>query len=751
MRRLFRLFLINLDKIALYTFILGLIYFFILISINFQIYRHIIVGWLVDLVILLIVIYLYKSRHQKDTDLKRYLLVFIIILASFNILKYFFWRTTVSLPDNFYFPDFIPAFLLYLAEVYSIIIFFTGVFSSIRPLNRKIIPISQYSKDELPTVDVFIPTYNEPLEVLAPTVINAVKMEYPKDKLRVYILDDGGTDQKCNDPDPEKAKQARERRKLLQEFAKKVGAYYLTRERNYGAKAGNINEALKKTNGDLVLILDADHIPAKEFLSKTIGWFLKEPKLFLLQTPHAFYNPDPIEKNLRIFERQPQENEMFYKQLQKGMDFWNSSFFCGSAAILRRKYLEEVGGIQGKTITEDAETALSLHARGLKSAYIAIPMIRGLQPESFGGLVTQRIRWAQGMIQIFLLNNPIRLPLKWYQKINYLASTFYWFFGFARFMFLIAPFFFVFFGLKIYSASLSDILALTLPALISSYLISFILYKDVRAFLSSELYETILSIFILPAIISVFRNPHAPEFKVTPKGERLDRNFVSQLFLPILLIWILTVIGLIVAAVKAYLHPDQRYAYLINMAWLTFNFVLLTAGLAAVSEKAERRKFFRIRLDAEVEIPIGKNKAIKTKAIDISLGGLAIEVNEDIKKYFEHLPKGQEVEFIITNPAKETKVLKGKYYYMNNRKLVFTFDYNNLEFQDLLSDIIFGRADNWILYEKKRPIDYLVLIKNIYRIPKLVFWRDIFKEFLNTINKYVKNFIGNKTKEVENV
>jgi len=746
-KRLTRALFANIERFSIQIFLLSLAYFLILITVNFQIQKQVIVGWVVDLIIFVVGVFLYRS--QKDDNLRRYLLIFIVILASFNILKYFYWRTTVSLPDNFYFPDFIPAFLLYLAELYSIIIFFTGVFTSIRPLNRKVIPINQFKEEELPTVDVFIPTYNEPIEVLAPTVINAVRMEYPKDKLRVYILDDGGTDQKCNDPDPEKARQARERRKLLQEFAKKVGARYLTRERNYGAKAGNINEALKKTDGDLILILDADHIPAKEFLSKTVGWFLKEPKLFLIQTPHAFYNPDPIEKNLGIFERQPQENEMFYKQLQKGMDFWNSSFFCGSAAILRRKYLEEVGGIQGKTITEDAETALSLHAKGLKSAYISIPMIRGLQPESFGGLVTQRIRWAQGMVQIFLLNNPLRLPLKWYQKINYFSSSFYWFFGFARFIFLIAPFFFVFFGLKIYSASLTDVLALTLPALISSYLISFILYKDVRAFLSSELYEAILSIFILPAIISVFRNPHAPEFKVTPKGERLDKNFVSQLFLPIFIIWLLSLIALVVAVVKAYLHPEDRYAYLVNIGWLIFNLTLLTAGLAAVSEKAERRRFFRIRLDADVEIPTPYG-VLKTKAIDISLGGLAIRVNKEIKEFFEKLKKGTEIEFIITNPAKETKVLKGKYHYLDNYKLVFTFDYNNIEFQNLLSDIIFGRADNWIMYEKTRPIDYLILIKNIPRIPKLVFWREIFKEFTEKVKEFLAS-LQTKLGRFENV
>ena len=127
-----------------------------------------------------------------------------------------------------------------------------------------------------------------------------------------------------------------------------------------------MNSALKVTNGDLVLILDCDHIPTRDFLQNVVGWFIKVPKIFLVQTPHSFYNPDPIEKNLDIFGHAPAENDMFYKYIQRGHDFWDSSFFCGSAAVIRRKYLTIIGGIAGDTITEDAETALTLHAAGLK-------------------------------------------------------------------------------------------------------------------------------------------------------------------------------------------------------------------------------------------------------------------------------------------------------------------------------------------------------------------------------------------------
>jgi hypothetical protein len=165
----------------------------------------------------------------------------------------------------------------------------------------------------------------------------------------------------------------------------------------------------------------------------------------------------------------------------------------------------------------------------------------------------------------------------------------------------------------------------------------------------------------------------------------------------------------------------------------------LTAGLAAVSEKAERRKFFRIKLDVNVEIPTPFG-ILKTKGIDISLGGLAVKTTKQIKEYFKNIPKGSDIEFIITNPANEVKILKGKYYYLNDKKLVFTFEYNNLEFQSLLTDIIFGRANNWLAYEEKRPIDYLVLIKNIPKIPKLVFWKDIISEALKKIKELFNNY-----------
>ena len=131
---------------------------------------------------------------------------------------------------------------------------------------------------------------------------------------------------------------------------------YLTREKNLYAKAGNINAALPHIHGDLVLILDCDHVPTVEFLEQTVAPFIKDEKLWLVQTPHFLINDDPIEKNIGRSNDMPSECELFYTSTLRGMDNWNSAFFCGSGALLRRSHLDEIGGICTKTVTEDIET-----------------------------------------------------------------------------------------------------------------------------------------------------------------------------------------------------------------------------------------------------------------------------------------------------------------------------------------------------------------------------------------------------------
>ena len=122
----------------------------------------------------------------------------------------------------------------------------------------------------------------------------------------------------------------------------------------------------KQLNGEFVAIFDSDHVPMRSFLRMTLGWFLRDPNLGLVQTPHQFYSPDPFERNLGQFRRVPNEGELFHRLVQDGNDLWNASFFCGSCAVLRRSALDEIDGIAVETVTEDAHTALRMQRNRLE-------------------------------------------------------------------------------------------------------------------------------------------------------------------------------------------------------------------------------------------------------------------------------------------------------------------------------------------------------------------------------------------------
>ncbi|WP_054773779.1 glycosyltransferase family 2 protein [Methylogaea oryzae] len=419
--------------------------------------EQLLLGWgLIGVMMLL------NAIKSMKTPLGR---IIFLSLTLFVYLRYMSWRTT----DTLFFLgplDFAGMALVYVAELQVGGVSLLNMFVNLWPLNRPIAPLPP-DESLYPSIDIFIPTYNEPEDIVRVTATAATQIDYPKDKLKIYILDDGGTEQRRSHLVHGAA--AWQRFRNLNALADSLGIGYLTRARNEHAKAGNINSAMRHTNSELILILDCDHVPTVDILRNTVGLFLKDPNLFLVQTPHFFVNPDPIERNLGSFGRAPSENEMFYRGAHPAMDLWNASFFCGSAALLKRSALEEVGGVCGETITEDAETALTLHSKGYNSAFIDRPMVCGLSPDTFGDFIVQRSRWCQGMLQICFLKNPVKnRGLSLPQKICYTSVYFFWFFGFSRFIFFVAPTMFILFGLQVYNASSDQVLAYAAPNLVAS-------------------------------------------------------------------------------------------------------------------------------------------------------------------------------------------------------------------------------------------------------------------------------------------
>jgi cellulose synthase (UDP-forming) len=595
--------------------------------------------------LLIVLLIAYKlSRLASNPVVLHVIRLTVIFISVFFTFRYLNWRATESLPMQFGLLSMICGLLLFLAESYGLINSLLGFFINAQPYHRKPIPLPK-DPTALPDVDVYVPTYNEDAAIIRATVIAATQMDYPADKLHVYILDDGGTEQKLGDKDPEKAAIAKARANDLKEIAQRFGAGYITRKKNEHAKAGNINNALGFTSGKLLLILDCDHIPTADFLTNTVGFFLADPNLFVVQTHHNFVSPDPLEKNLDTYNTSPAENELFYDVMQPGLDAWGTSFFCGSAAILRREVLDKLGGIAGQTITEDAETTLDALSLGYSSAYLNRPMVSGLQPETYSGFVIQRVRWGQGMLQIFILKNPWLQPkLSFIQRLLYTNFAFYWGFASSRVIMLLAPPAFLVFSINLCDATAVDLVSYAGPCLIASLISTQYFYGRVRWPFMSQLYEVIQSIYVTLGLVEVLRNPRSPSFKVTPKGEVLDRQFISGLTMPFYFFLALNLAGVIWGVYRYINEPFGQGAVAFVLFWAFLDLVLLLSALGVMLEKRQLRSEPRVLHDEPITLNVGDELVVSGHTRNASAKGVGLTI------------KGSKEQFAILKSKPTVKV-----------------------------------------------------------------------------------------------
>lgn len=538
--------------------------------------------------------------------------VFLLTLSLVATLRYLWWRVTATLPYNE--PvDLAFALILFAAELYAVTILLLGYFQTAWPLGREVATLPA-NTDEWPSVDVYIPTYNEPLKVLRPTVLAALGMDWPADKLSIWVLDDG-------------------RRDDIKRFSEEAGVNYLIRPNNFHAKAGNLNHALQHSTGDYIAIFDCDHIPTRPFLRATMGWFLKDPKCAVVQTPHHFFSPDPFRRNLGMKDGEPAEDMLFHGLLQDGNDFWNATFFCGSCAVIKREPLLEVGGIAVETVTEDAHTALKLHRRGYTTAFINMPQAAGLATESIADHVGQRIRWARGMIQIFRTDNPWRGPgLSWAQRLCYTSSMLHFLYGIPRLIFLLAPMAYLFFELHLIATTAAAIIAYILPQLIHANLANSRAQGHHRHSFWSEVYETVLAWYIAVPTTMALINPKLGKFNVTSKGNLVDSSFYDWgIAKPYLLLIIINIAGLGFGVVRL-LAPDNPEVgtVLLNVFWVLYNLVVLGVAMGASRESMQLRVSPRVNGEMPVVVYRIDGQAIRAQSLDYSMTGIGLVLPDGI-------------------------------------------------------------------------------------------------------------------------
>ena len=432
-------------------------------------------------------------------------LLAMIAISCAVSLRYIWWRVTRTM-DLQYASDYLVGAPLLLAECYTWLALFLGYLQTAWPLRRGAVQLPA-DRSTWPTVDVYIPTYSEPLQVVRPGVLAALSLDWPADKLRVYLLDDG-------------------RRAEFREFAEQAGAHYLTRSDNRHAKAGNLNNALQHSDGEFVAVFDCDHIPTRNFLTTTLGWMRRDRNCAVVQTPHNFFSPDPFEKNLQAFRRVPNEGELFYGVVQDGNDLWNATFFCGSCAVLRRAPLLEIGGFATDTVTEDVHTALRLHDRGYGSAYLNHILASGLATENLPRHIAQRVRWARGMVQLFRLDNPLRRRgIGWAQRLCYSNAILNFFNGLPRLTFLVAPLAYLYFDRYIINASALAILLYALPHMVHAHVVNSRVRGRYRHSFWAPLYESVLAWYLVVPTIRVLLRPQGGKFNVTAKGGLIEADY----------------------------------------------------------------------------------------------------------------------------------------------------------------------------------------------------------------------------------
>ncbi|MDZ4732796.1 MAG: glycosyltransferase [Nitrospirota bacterium] len=545
----------------------------------------------------------------------------LLTLSLFLYARYMLWRLLYTIPTDDV-ASMALGSVVYLAELYGLCQFCFFTYQSWAPTERTPAPITTY-----PTVDIMVTVVDEPLAILRQTLISCLAQEYPRDRFRVYVLDDG-------------------HRVEAQQLAASLGCEYLRRpDRPRHAKAGNLNHALHLSYGELVAILDVDHIPARTFLKDTVGFF-DDPKVAIVQTPHHFYNLDIFQRNLRVGEEVKNEQALFFRALQAGRDTHNSAFFAGSGGLLRRKPLMEIGGFQTQTITEDIHTSMNLHARGYRSCYLNKVLSAGLMPETFDGYLKQRKRWAMGCIQVLLRDNPLtKRGLTLAQRIDYFGSIFYFFFGLPRVICLVAPLASLLFSTPPLKA---DTLALT-NYFFSFYLASALVMRPVsrgsRNPFWSDVYEVAMCFALSVVALKALAAPRKERpFEVTPKGQRVKKSFVTELSLawPHLVTFGLLVIGLTLG-VQHWWQGVGEPGLSISIFWGSANLLLLTVALFIASEQAQERQGFRLKRDFAGSLFVD-GEGVPARVVDVSEQGAAVTVDQPIFTLQES------IKFALTSP-----------------------------------------------------------------------------------------------------
>jgi cellulose synthase (UDP-forming) len=520
--------------------------------------------------------------------------------AAIYFVYYLVWRAVNTINPDFQFFS----WLLWGAEAFGVVSYILFAW-----ITADISPITPHKKpDAGKQVDVLVPTYNESLEILEATLIGCREIRYPH---TTYILDDGNRPQ-------------------VKKLAERLGCKYIARPTHEHAKAGNINYALTKTKGEFLVVLDADMVPQPEFLDRTLGYF-NDPKLALIQLPQEFYNLDSIQhaKNQTSWH----EQSLFFRVIQPGKNHSNSAFWCGSPSVVRRSAIESIGGVATETITEDIHTTVRLHSRGWKTLFINEALAFGIAPQTIRAFLLQRLRWAQGTMQLYRSKeSPLWIHgLSWKQRFSYLASFMAYLESFQKFILITLPVIILTFNIFPMRVNFLEFFLRWGIYFGLNLLANQIGGRGVFHYFKTEKYNLLKTIIFMQSTLTLFSKKPL-SFKVTPK--EVDDNVYRQERKSMR--WFMGFLGFLVGAMAYSLFhiytsdvtPATADMLAVAFFWASYNSLIIIMALREVFSKRHERKQYRFPVQAKgrlygqpLDVPY-----LKANLYDLSISGAGITV-----------------------------------------------------------------------------------------------------------------------------
>ena len=556
---------------------------------------------------------------------KTYKNIIFLITIVLGVI-YLTWRLFFTIPLDNGILSAVFGILLFYCELITALGSFELMYKSL--VFKGIPEIVPIPDEEYPDVDVLIATHNEDAELLYKTINACTFMDYPdKSKVHIYICDDTN-------------------RQEIKELAEQFGIGYLGLENNTQAKSGNYNNALRHTTSPLIATFDADMIPQRSFLLKTIPYFSlpyykkegnawvrlskedaeKNPKIGFVQTPQSFYNVDLFQYNLYSEANIPNEQDFFSKEINILRNSSNSTVYTGSNTVISREALESIGLFPVNTITEDYETGMRIQANGYKTFSTTECLASGITPNTLKGMISQRRRWARGVIQSSRnCHIPFKKGLGIAGNISYLFGFSYWWSFFRRIIFIISPIIFALFNLQIVNCTFKEVLLLWAPAYFFNTMSMRILSSKIRNQRWNQIIDTILAPFLIVPVFLETICISQKKFKVTDKSKGIKKDRMNLIYaIPNLILLVLSILAML-----RFIHGKYGMSLVYSsfiIFWLLYNVINLIYAMYFLLGREIFRESDRIEVKEKITC---NDSGIKFSGVtsDLSDTGLSFDLD----------------------------------------------------------------------------------------------------------------------------